>query len=127
MARTEALAQAARTRLRPILMTSATMIFGMLPLALKLEAGAESRAPMAVVVIGGMLSSTLLTVFVVPALYIVFDDLQAWFGRLRAREAAPEALAIGVPASPAAPAPLTPVPAGALAVAVVDGYHPEGD
>jgi HAE1 family hydrophobic/amphiphilic exporter-1 len=81
MSRTDALAEAARVRLRPILMTSATMIFGMLPLAMKLEAGAESRAPMAVVVIGGMLSSTLLTLFVVPALYTVFDDLQARFQR----------------------------------------------
>jgi HAE1 family hydrophobic/amphiphilic exporter-1 len=87
MGRTEALAEAARVRLRPILMTSATMIFGMLPLAMKLEAGAESRAPMAVVVIGGMLSSTLLTLFVVPALYTVFDDLQARLQRKRKTDA----------------------------------------
>jgi HAE1 family hydrophobic/amphiphilic exporter-1 len=86
MSRTDALAEAARVRLRPILMTSATMIFGMLPLAMKLEAGAESRAPMAVVVIGGMLSSTLLTLFVVPALYTVFDDLQARLQRKRKTE-----------------------------------------
>jgi HSP20 family molecular chaperone IbpA len=65
-----------RVRLRPILMTSATMIFGMLPLALKLEPGAETRAPMAVVVIGALISSTLLTLVVVPALYTVMDDLQ---------------------------------------------------
>src|SRR5204862_8244951 len=62
MGRTEALAQAARTRLRPILMTSCTMLFGMLPLAFKSESGAEARAPMAVVVIGAILTSTLLTV-----------------------------------------------------------------
>src|SRR5579859_1810318 len=76
LGRTEALAGAARVRLRPILMTTATMTFGMLPLALKLEPGAESRAPMAVVVIGGLLSSTLLAVFVTPALYTLLDDLQ---------------------------------------------------
>ena len=76
MSRTEALAEAARIRLRPILMTTATMTFGMLPLALKLEPGAESRAPMAVVVIGGLLSSTLLAIFVTPALYTLLDDLQ---------------------------------------------------
>jgi HAE1 family hydrophobic/amphiphilic exporter-1 len=76
MSRTEALAEAARVRLRPILMTTATMTFGMLPLALKLEPGAESRAPMAVVVIGGLLSSTLLAIFVTPALYTLLDDLQ---------------------------------------------------
>jgi len=52
MGRTEALQEAVRVRLRPILMTSCTMIFGMLPLALKLEPGAETRSPMAVVVIG---------------------------------------------------------------------------
>ena len=77
MGRTEALAEAARVRLRPILMTTATMTFGMLPLALKLEPGAESRAPMAVVVIGGLLSSTLLAIFVTPALYTLLDDLQS--------------------------------------------------
>jgi len=75
--RTEALAEAARVRLRPILMTTATMTFGMLPLALKLEPGAESRAPMAVVVIGGLLSSTLLAIFVTPALYTLLDDVQS--------------------------------------------------
>src|SRR5581483_5399045 len=74
--RTEALAQAARTRLRPILMTSSTMLFGMLPLAFKSESGAESRAPMAVVVIGAVITSTLLAVFVLPAVYTLFDDLQ---------------------------------------------------
>jgi len=74
--RTAALAEAARVRLRPILMTTATMCFGMVPLALKLEPGAESRAPMAVVVIGGLLSSTVLATLVTPALYTLLDDLQ---------------------------------------------------
>ena len=82
MGRLEALAEASRTRLRPILMTSATMVFGMVPLALKLEAGAESRAPIAVVVIGALISSTFLTLAVVPALYTLFDDLQVWLSRL---------------------------------------------
>ena len=82
MGRVEALAEAARTRLRPILMTSATMVFGMFPLALKLEAGAESRAPIAVVVIGALVSSTFLTLIVVPALYTLFDDLSVWIGNL---------------------------------------------
>jgi hydrophobic/amphiphilic exporter-1 (mainly G- bacteria), HAE1 family len=75
--RTEALAEAARVRLRPILMTTATMSFGMLPLALKLEPGAESRAPMAVVVIGGLLTSTFLAIFVTPSLYTLLDDVQS--------------------------------------------------
>ncbi|MGE3857080.1 MAG: efflux RND transporter permease subunit [Dehalococcoidia bacterium] len=82
MERTAALAEAARTRLRPILMTSATMVFGMFPLALKLEAGAESRAPIAVVVIGALISSTFLTLIVVPALYTLFDDLSEWVASL---------------------------------------------
>jgi len=76
MDRTVALSEAVRVRLRPILMTTATMSLGMLPLALKLEPGAESRAPMAVVVIGGLLSSTFLAIFVTPALYTLLDDLQ---------------------------------------------------
>ena len=81
MSRTQALAEAARVRLRPILMTTATMSFGMLPLALKLEPGAESRAPMAVVVIGGLLTSTLLAIFVTPSLYTLLDDVQSVFFR----------------------------------------------
>jgi HAE1 family hydrophobic/amphiphilic exporter-1 len=82
--RLQALQEAVRVRLRPILMTSATMVFGMLPLALKLEPGAESRAPMALVVIGALLSSTVLTLVIVPALYSLLDDLQVKFlGRKR--------------------------------------------
>src|SRR3954451_20485733 len=76
MDRTLALSEAVRVRLRPILMTTATMSLGMLPLALKLEPGAESRAPMAVVVIGCLLSSTLLAIFITPSLYTLLDDLQ---------------------------------------------------
>jgi hypothetical protein len=57
------------------------MTCGMLPLALKLEPGAESRAPMAVVVIGGLLTSTFLAIFVTPSLYTLLDDLQSVFFR----------------------------------------------
>ena len=91
MERVAALAEAARTRLRPILMTSATMVFGMFPLALKLEAGAESRAPIAVVVIGALISSTFLTLIVVPALYTLFDDLSVWVGNLGRSKSEPPA------------------------------------
>ncbi|HLE79960.1 MAG TPA: efflux RND transporter permease subunit, partial [Dehalococcoidia bacterium] len=77
--RLEAQLEAGRTRLRPIVMTSATIIAAMLPLAVKLEAGAESRAPMAVVIIGGVISSTLLTLMLVPVMYALLDDLQARF------------------------------------------------
>jgi HAE1 family hydrophobic/amphiphilic exporter-1 len=81
LARREAIQTAGPTRLRPILMTTATIVFAMLPLAAKLESGAEARAPLAVVVIGGVLSSTLLTLVFVPVMYTYLDDLQAWLGR----------------------------------------------
>ena len=80
-ARYEALVEAGATRLRPILMTTATIVAAMIPLALKLEAGAESRAPMAVVVIGGVISSTLLTLVIVPVAYSYFDDFRGLFRR----------------------------------------------
>lgn len=65
----EAIIGAAGARFRPILMTSLSTILGLLPIALALGAGAESRVPMGVVVIGGMLLSTILTLFVIPAIY----------------------------------------------------------
>ncbi|RLB52803.1 MAG: AcrB/AcrD/AcrF family protein [Deltaproteobacteria bacterium] len=80
--RTAALLRAGPTRLRPILMTTAAMIFGMLPIALSRGTGSEMRAPMAVAVIGGLLVSTLLTLVVVPVVYSLFDDLAAWLGRV---------------------------------------------
>ncbi|MFW6192482.1 MAG: efflux RND transporter permease subunit [Gemmatimonadota bacterium] len=64
-----AIVEAGRLRLRPILMTTVTTVFGLLPLALGWGAGADLRAPLAVAVIGGLLSSTLLTLLVVPVLY----------------------------------------------------------
>jgi HAE1 family hydrophobic/amphiphilic exporter-1 len=81
MNRTEALITAGRTRLRPIMMTTLAMIFGMLPLALALGAGAEMRAPMARAVIGGLVTSTFLTLLVVPVMYSVLDDFGDWVGR----------------------------------------------
>ncbi len=74
MPRTEALLEAGYTRLRPIIMTTATIVFAMLPLSLKLEEGGESRAPLAVVIMGGVLSSTLLTLLLVPSVYTILDD-----------------------------------------------------
>jgi hypothetical protein len=112
--RTQALAQATRARLRPIIMTSATMVGGMFPLAMQLEAGAESRAPMAVVVIGAILTSTALAVFVIPPVYTLLDDLQA--ALFRRRPAA-------VPA--AEPAHASPLPANGTAngvAAPANGY-----
>jgi HAE1 family hydrophobic/amphiphilic exporter-1 len=77
MERGQALLAAAEIRLRPILMTTLAMVFGMLPLAISTSEGAEQRAPMAHAVIGGVIASTLLTLLVVPVLYTLLDDLAA--------------------------------------------------
>jgi HAE1 family hydrophobic/amphiphilic exporter-1 len=74
----EALLLAGPLRLRPVLMTSATVIVSMLPVALGVSASSEARAPMAAVVAGGMLSSTLLSLVLVPVVYSVLSDLAAW-------------------------------------------------
>ena len=74
MPRLEALLTAGRIRLRPIIMTTTAMIFGMMPLALAIGAGAEQRAPMARAVIGGLITSTFLTLFVVPVMYALLED-----------------------------------------------------
>ena len=76
--RSEALLLAAKVRLRPILMTTLAMIFGMVPLAFALSDGAEQRAPMGQAVIGGVITSSLLTLVVVPVVYCYMDDLAQW-------------------------------------------------
>jgi len=76
--RAEALLLAARVRLRPILMTTLAMIFGMVPLAFALSEGSEQRAPMGQAVIGGVITSSLLTLVVVPVVYCYMDDLAQW-------------------------------------------------
>ena len=82
MAREEALLMAARVRLRPILMTTLAMIFGMVPLAFALTEGSEQRAPMGQAVIGGVITSSLLTLVVVPVVYCYMDDLAGWLRRV---------------------------------------------
>jgi len=81
MERGEALLTAAKVRLRPILMTTLAMIFGMIPLAFALTEGSEQRAPMGQAVIGGVITSSLLTLVVVPVTYCFMDDLAQWFKR----------------------------------------------
>lgn len=81
MSREAALVEAARVRLRPILMTTLAMIFGMVPLAFSLGEGAEQRAPMGQTVIGGIITSSILTLVVVPVIYTYLDDLGAWLVR----------------------------------------------
>ena len=80
--RHEALLLAAKVRLRPILMTTLAMIFGMVPLAFALTEGSETRAPMGQAVIGGVITSSLLTLVVVPVVYCYMDDLANWCKRL---------------------------------------------
>jgi multidrug efflux pump subunit AcrB len=75
MSRNDALLAAGQIRLRPILMTTTAMIFGMLPLALGLGEGAEQQAPMGRAIIGGVITSTLLTLVVVPVIYTYLDAL----------------------------------------------------
>ena len=82
MERSAALLMAAKVRLRPILMTTLAMIFGMVPLAFALSEGSEQRAPMGQAVIGGVITSSLLTLVVVPVVYCYMDDLANWFKRL---------------------------------------------
>ncbi len=81
LSREEALLEAGTVRLRPILMTTAAMVLGMLPVAFGWGAGAELRSSMGVVVVGGLITSTILTLIVVPQMYIFMDNLQNWRSR----------------------------------------------
>ncbi|WP_090131023.1 efflux RND transporter permease subunit [Limnohabitans sp. Rim11] len=82
LSRNEALLMAAKVRLRPILMTTLAMIFGMMPLAFAITEGSEQRAPMGQAVIGGVITSSLLTLVVVPVVYCYMDDLGEYLKRL---------------------------------------------
>jgi len=87
MDKVQAMLTAGPIRLRPILMTASAVVIGVVPVALALSEGGETRAPMAIAVIGGMISSTLLTLLVVPVVYLMLDDAKEWvsgkFRRLR--------------------------------------------
>ena len=85
----DAILEAGRLRLRPVLMTAFSTIFGMIPIALATSDGAEFRNSMGVIVIGGLLSSTLLTLFVVPTVYTLFGDIRV-LSRRSGTEATPE-------------------------------------
>lgn len=81
--RSEAILKAGPVRLRPIMMTTAATILGMVPIILGLGAGSELRSPMAVAIAGGLVSSTLLSLIVVPVVYTIIDD---WFPRSHKRK-----------------------------------------
>ena len=88
LSRNEAIMLAGQTRLRPILMTTAAMVMGMIPLALGIGEGSEQQAPMAHAIIGGVITSTLLTLIVVPVIYTYLDDGKQRFFRLLAKKKA---------------------------------------
>jgi HAE1 family hydrophobic/amphiphilic exporter-1 len=90
----DALMSAGQVRLRPILMTTAAMIFGMLPLAMGLGESGETQAPMGRAIIGGVITSTLLTLVVVPVIYTYLDRLAEWRKARRAARAAGVAAAV---------------------------------
>lgn len=79
--RNEAIIEAGKTRLRPILMTTLTTVLGMFPMALGIGEGAEVRAPMAIVTIGGLITSTILTLILVPVIYSLLDDLRLFISK----------------------------------------------
>ncbi|MFN2375653.1 MAG: efflux RND transporter permease subunit [Candidatus Binatia bacterium] len=83
----DAVTQAGRVRLRPILMTAASTIVGIIPVALGLGAGSESRRPLGVAVLVGMTTSTLLTLYVVPVFYTLVESARGWLSRRRAGRA----------------------------------------
>ncbi len=93
MAQRDAIIEACRERARPIIMTSMAMMAGMLPTALAIGKGSEFRQPMAVAVIGGLISSTLLSLVMVPVVYEMIDDFERWLtprlGRLTTPPDAP--------------------------------------
>jgi HAE1 family hydrophobic/amphiphilic exporter-1 len=98
MEKVEAMRTAAPVRMRPVLMTAISMIFGVLPAALGIGPGSETRAPMAIATAMGMFSSTLLTLLVVPVFYLLLDDAAEWskrnFRRLFGGGSASETVAI---------------------------------
>jgi multidrug efflux pump subunit AcrB len=91
----DALQQAGQVRLRPIIMTTAAMIGGMLPLAMGIGDGGETQAPMGRAIIGGVITSTLLTLIVVPVIYTYLDGWSQRRIARRARKATAAAVAAG--------------------------------
>jgi multidrug efflux pump subunit AcrB len=85
LSRLEALVDACHKRARPIIMTTLAMGFGMLPIAMGFGADPSFRSPMAIAVIGGLITSTLLSLIVIPAVYTIVDDLEHWLKRILKR------------------------------------------
>jgi HAE1 family hydrophobic/amphiphilic exporter-1 len=99
----DAIYEACVVRFRPIMMTTMAALMGTLPIALGLGAGAESRRPLGLAVVGGLLFSQMITLYVTPVFYVTMDRLHERFGKRKRRSVAPASAAAHV--SPAAPAP----------------------
>ena len=93
----DAMTEAGRVRLRPILMTAFSTVAGILPIAIGFGAGAESRRPMGIAVVGGMLTSTFLTLLVIPVVYVAFSRMSAWIHRKKPKHPVPESIATPSP------------------------------
>ena len=109
LSRWDALLDAAHKRARPIIMTTIAMGAGMMPIALGLGVDPSFRSPMAIVVIGGLITSTFLSLLVIPVVFSLVDDALQWLGRLRRgrrADAAPAATALAT-AGPAVSVPMT--------------------
>ena len=89
MSQREAILDACHERARPIVMTTLAMMAGMLPTALGIGTGAEFRQPMAVAVIGGLITSTVLSLVLVPVVYEIVDDFEMWLKPKLARVITP--------------------------------------
>jgi HAE1 family hydrophobic/amphiphilic exporter-1 len=84
LSREEALVESGRTRLRPIMMTTIALLAGMLPIALAIGRGSEFRETIGIIIIGGITLSTMLTLFVIPASYVIFDGFSNFLQRIAA-------------------------------------------
>ena len=102
----EAILEAARVRFRPIMMTTMAALMGTLPIALRHGAGAEARRPLGIAVVGGLVFSQIITLYITPVIYTYFDALQQRLGRRKAKEPVRATAEEPVPA---------PAPAGAMA------------
>ncbi|MBI3948047.1 MAG: efflux RND transporter permease subunit [Armatimonadetes bacterium] len=98
LSRNEAVLRAGPTRLRPILMTSSASVLGMLPMAIAMGEGTEMQAPMATAVIGGLITSTFLTLLVVPTVYTLLDDVAGFLRRRRQKAGGSQPQVGGTPA-----------------------------